>query len=39
MREVFLQQDIRLSIEMIHRGRGGPFRALVLKDREVVGRG
>ena len=35
----FMQQAIRLSLEGIQSGRGGPFGAIVVKDGVVVGRG
>jgi tRNA(Arg) A34 adenosine deaminase TadA len=34
-----MQQAIRLSLEGIQSGRGGPFGAIVVKDGVVVGRG
>ena len=34
-----MRQAIRLSIEMMRRGKGGPFGAVVVKGNTVVGRG
>jgi guanine deaminase len=39
MRNLFMRQAIRLSIEMMRRGKGGPFGAIVVKGNRVVGRG
>lgn len=35
----FLREAIRLSIENVHTGRGGPFGAVVVHEGQVVGRG
>jgi tRNA(Arg) A34 adenosine deaminase TadA len=35
----FMREAIRLSIEMMRSGRGGPFGALVVKGNRIVGRG
>ncbi len=35
----FLREAIRLSIEKMQAGEGGPFGAVVVKDGRVVGRG
>lgn len=35
----FLREAIRLSIEKMEQGAGGPFGALVVKDDQIVGRG
>ncbi len=35
----FLREAIRLSIEKMHAGQGGPFGAVVARDGEIVGRG
>lgn len=37
--EKFMQEAIRLSIEMMRAGRGGPFGALVVRSGEIIGRG
>lgn len=37
--ETFLREAIRLSIENVETGAGGPFGAVVVKDGEIVGRG
>lgn len=39
MNETFMQEAIRLSIEPMLRGEGGPFGAVVAKDGEIIGRG
>jgi len=35
----FLREAIRLSIEKMEAGQGGPFGAVVVKNGEIVGRG
>ena len=35
----FLREAIRLSIEKMEQGAGGPFGAVVVKDGRIVGRG
>jgi guanine deaminase len=35
----FLQEAIRLAIEGVNAGHGGPFGAVIVKDGEIVGRG
>jgi guanine deaminase len=37
--EKFMQEAIRLSIENVESGAGGPFGAVVVKDGEIIGRG
>ena len=39
MNEIFMQEAIRLSIEPMRRGEGGPFGAVVVKNGEIIGRG
>jgi guanine deaminase len=39
MHERFMQEAIRLSIEKMRAGQGGPFGAVVVKDGEIIGRG
>src|SRR6478736_4193621 len=39
MKQDFMREAIRLSIQMMRRGRGGPFGAVVVKGNKVVGRG
>src|SRR5437764_11590450 len=39
MTKKFMRQAIRLSIEMMRRGKGGPFGAVLVKGNRVVGRG
>ncbi len=39
MHEQFLREAIGLSMEKMQAGEGGPFGAVVVKDREVVGVG
>ena len=35
----FMREAIRLSIQMMRRGKGGPFGAVVVRNGKVVGRG
>ena len=35
----FMQEAIRLSIEHMRNGDGGPFGAVVVKDGKIIGRG
>src|SRR5947209_14391762 len=35
----FMREAIRLSIQKMHAGHGGPFGAVVVKGRKIVGRG
>jgi tRNA(Arg) A34 adenosine deaminase TadA len=35
----FMREAIRLSIQMMRRGKGGPFGAVVVQNGNVVGRG
>src|SRR5206468_10423204 len=35
----FMREAIRLSIAMMRRGKGGPFGAVVVKGKEIIGRG
>jgi guanine deaminase len=35
----FMREAIRLSIQMMRRGQGGPFGAVVVKGNRIVGRG
>lgn len=37
--EEFLREAIRLSIDKMHAGEGGPFGAIVVRNGEVVGQG
>jgi len=39
MNQKFMREAIRLSIQAMRRGRGGPFGAVVVRDGKVVGRG
>jgi tRNA(Arg) A34 adenosine deaminase TadA len=39
MNEMFMREAIRLSIQMMRRGNGGPFGAVVVRNGKVVGRG
>jgi tRNA(Arg) A34 adenosine deaminase TadA len=39
MKRQFMREAIRLSIEMMRRGKGGPFGAIVVKEGRIVGRG
>lgn len=37
--ETFMQEAIRLSLEMMRAGKGGPFGAILVRDGEIIGRG
>jgi guanine deaminase len=37
--EMFMQEAIDLSLEMMRAGQGGPFGAVVVRDGEIIGRG
>jgi guanine deaminase len=39
MKTKFMRAAIRLSIQMMRRGQGGPFGAVVVKGDKIVGRG
>jgi tRNA(Arg) A34 adenosine deaminase TadA len=39
MNKKFMRAAIHLSIEMMRRGKGGPFGAIVVKGKRIVGRG
>jgi guanine deaminase len=39
MKQQFMREAIRLSIQMMRRGKGGPFGAIVVKGNRIVGRG
>src|ERR1041385_3426572 len=39
MKREFMREAIRLSIQMMRRGRGGPFGAVVVRGNRIVGRG
>ena len=39
MQNRFMAEAIRLSLENVRSGRGGPFGALVVREGEVIGRG
>ncbi|HLX71815.1 MAG TPA: nucleoside deaminase, partial [Verrucomicrobiae bacterium] len=39
MKQKFMREAIRLSIQMMRRGKGGPFGAIVVKGNKIVGRG
>jgi tRNA(Arg) A34 adenosine deaminase TadA len=39
MKSQFMREAIRLSIEMMRQGKGGPFGAVVVKGGKIVGRG
>jgi len=38
MNQQFLREAIRLSIEKMKTGEGGPFGAVIVRDGEIVGR-
>ena len=37
--EAFMQEAIRLSIQNVEKGNGGPFGAVVVKDGKIIARG
>lgn len=39
MRDEFLSEAIRLSLEAVRNGIGGPFGAVIVKNNEIIGRG
>lgn len=39
MKPAFMREAIRLSVEMMRKGKGGPFGAIVVKGNRIVGRG
>jgi tRNA(Arg) A34 adenosine deaminase TadA len=39
MHEDFLREAIRLAIEGMQRGDGGPFGAVIVQDGQIIGRG
>lgn len=39
MKKKFMQEAIRLSIENIRSGNGGPFGCVIVKDGEIIARG
>lgn len=39
MRDEFLGEALRLSIEAVRSGIGGPFGAVIVKENEIIGRG
>jgi len=39
MKAPFMREAIRLSIQMMRRGKGGPFGAIVVRNGKIVGRG
>ena len=38
-KEIFMKEAIRLSIENVEHGRGGPFGAVIVKDGQIIARG
>ena len=39
MNEAFMREAIRLSLESMRAGQGGPFGAVVVRNNEIIGRG
>src|SRR5215475_14700006 len=39
MKSKFMREAIRLSLEMMRCGKGGPFGAVIVKGNKIVGRG
>jgi guanine deaminase len=38
-KEQFMKEAIRLSLEMMRSGKGGPFGAVIVKDGKIIARG
>ena len=39
MKSAFMKEAIRISIQMMRRGKGGPFGAVVVRNGKIVGKG
>jgi tRNA(Arg) A34 adenosine deaminase TadA len=39
MNELFMREAIRMSVESMRQGRGGPFGAVVVREGEILSRG
>src|SRR5437763_125960 len=39
MKREFMREAIRLSVQMMRRGQGGPFGAIVVRGDRIIGRG
>jgi guanine deaminase len=39
MKKTFMQEAIRISVQMMRRGQGGPFGAVVVRKGRIVGKG
>lgn len=39
MKKAFMQEAIRISIQMMRRNKGGPFGAVVVRNGKIVGKG
>src|ERR1700742_2820488 len=39
MKKKFMGEAIRISVQMMRRGQGGPFGAVVVRNGKIVGRG
>jgi guanine deaminase len=39
MKKKFMQEAIRISVQMMRRGKGGPFGAVVVRNGRIVGKG
>jgi len=39
MQEKFMQAAIRLSLQKMRQDRGGPFGAVIVRERKIIGRG
>jgi guanine deaminase len=39
MNEAFMLEAIRMAVENVERGEGGPFACVIVRDGEIVGRG
>jgi tRNA(Arg) A34 adenosine deaminase TadA len=39
VKKIFMQEAIRISIQMMRRGKGGPFGAVIVHKGKIVGKG
>jgi tRNA(Arg) A34 adenosine deaminase TadA len=39
MKKIFMREAIRISVQMMRRGKGGPFGAVVVRKGKIVGKG
>lgn len=39
MKETFMREAIRLALDNMHAGKGGPFGAVIVQNNKIIGRG